>query len=71
MEIKYPFILITIPIVLITYLIISKKRKDTYTNGSKIANTDYIKKSKYYKNRIHKYQFIKYILMYGCIRICR
>lgn len=59
MEIKYPFILITIPIVLITYLIISKKRKDTYTNGSKIANTDYIKKSKYYKNRIHKYQFIK------------
>ena len=59
MEIKYPFILITIPVILITYLIFNRKKKDNYTSGSKIANTDYIKKSKYYKNRIQKYKFIK------------
>ncbi len=60
MEIKYPYIMIILIMILIFYLIVSKKNIK-YTTGSKIANTFYLKKTNYYKKKIRQYKVIKYI----------
>ena len=59
MEIKYPLLLIALPIVVIICLVLIKKKNEDYKEGSKIANTEYLKNSKYYKKIIKKYNFIK------------
>ena len=60
MEIKYPYIMIILIMILIFYLIVSKKNIK-YTTGSKIANTFYLKNTNYYKKKIRQYKVIKYI----------
>ena len=59
MEIRYPLVLIVLPIIVIICLLFIKKKDEKYKDGSKIANTEYLKSSKYYKKIIRKYNFIK------------
>ncbi len=62
MELRYPLIVILLVIALICYIFLGKKRKVKFTKGSKIANTNYIKNTDYYKNKIKKYNFMVKIL---------
>ena len=59
MEVKYPLIIITLPIVVIICLLLIKKKNENFKVGSKIANTEYLKNSKYYKIIVKRYNFIK------------
>lgn len=61
MELMYPGVIVVIIICLILGIAIytiklNKKRK--YTNGKKIANTQYIKETKYYKDKIREYNIL-------------
>ena len=60
MTIKYKIIPIIITIIFIIIFIFSKSK---YKNGSKITNLDFLKKSKYYKNKILQYTIIKIIII--------
>lgn len=60
MEIKYPFLIIIIPLIIFSLLFTLKKKKDNFKDGSKIANTSFIKETDYYKNKIREYNIIKY-----------
>ena len=68
MALRYPFFLIIISIGIIIYFIINKKKKENYTIGSKIANTNYIKNSNYYKKKVKEFNLIKKIIyiIFGC-----
>jgi len=59
MEIRYPVVLIFIPLVLFLVFFFTKKKKAIYKEGSKIANTDLIMKTDYFKKKIREYNIIK------------
>ena len=59
MELRYPIFIIIIAISIIIYFVLSKKKKEKFSIGSKIANTNYLKNSNYYKKKIKEYSFIK------------
>ena len=59
MEIKYPILLIITPALILIILYIIKKKKTEYEDGSKIANTEYIKSTEYYKRKVKEYKLIK------------
>ena len=62
MELRYP---IFIPITIIAFsilFIIGKKKIQKYKDGSKIANTQYLKNTIYYKKIIRRYNFYKFVL---------
>lgn len=63
MELRYPFIIIIIIIIIIGYFFLSKKQDNKYKNGSKIANTQYLKNTDYYKIKIKEYNIIKKAIM--------
>lgn len=66
MELRYPIVILIILIVIICYFIFSKKEKGKYTSGSKIANTNYIKNTDYYKKKIKEYKLITKIIQLSC-----
>jgi len=66
MELEYPFILYIGIIVLSILLFLQFKRKDTYTNGKKIANTKYVKKLEYYTELMKKYKMLTYSIKGIC-----
>lgn len=73
MELRYPFLLIIVGIVLIINFILFKKKKVNFENGSKIANTSYLRNTDYFKKRLHKYNMFVKILIFCCyfsILIC-
>ena len=72
MELRYPFIIIIIIIIIIFYFSLSKKGNIKYKKGSKIANTQYIKNTDYYKKKIKEYNILKKIIMtfFGIAIIC-
>ena len=63
MEIKYPILLLIIPITIIGYLFLSKEKKIENKSGSKIANTSFIKNTEYYKKLLSKFKIYKMILL--------
>ncbi len=62
MELRYPILMIIIIILIILYLVFFKRKKCKYTNGTKIANTEYIKNTDYYQKRLKIYNILKRIL---------
>ena len=58
MEIKNPIVIIIIAIISIVLIFIKFNKKSQYKNGKKVANTKYIKETKYYKNKYMKYKFL-------------
>ena len=62
MEIMYPIAIIIGIVFSILIVIISLKKKVQYTNGKKVANTQYIKETEYYKSKLKKYQTLSIIL---------
>lgn len=67
MELRYPIILILLLILFVYIFIRTKKEKKSFDIGSKIANTNYIKKTKYYQNKIKKYKLLRAIIELSCI----
>lgn len=61
MEIRYPFLLIILIILLIIFISYNKETKNDYHKGSKIANTNYIKNTKYYQKKLKQYKYIKHL----------
>lgn len=67
MELVYPFVLI-IGIPIIIFLAVKNlKRNDSYENGKKIANTQYIKDLPYYKDILKKYKILTYVIQGVCL----
>ena len=62
MEIMYPIVIIICLILGLAIFFINFNKKSKYTNGKKVANTKYIKRKKYYKEKIKKYNILKNIL---------
>lgn len=67
MEIRYPILLLIIPIAIILYLIIYKDKKIEEKTGSKIANTSYLKNTEYYKMLLRKYKILRIVLIISFI----
>lgn len=66
MELVYPFVLIIgIPVVIFLFFI-NLKKDDSYENGKKIANTEYVKELPYYKEILKKYRKLTYIIESLC-----
>ena len=63
MEIGYPIIIVLAIVAFIVISIVTRKKKDTYKKGSKIANTKYIKESSYYKNKLAIYKLFSFIVI--------
>lgn len=67
MELAYPWVLyIGIPI-LIILILLKFKKKNTYKNGKKIANTEYTKKLDYYKSIMRKYKILAFLIKTVCV----
>lgn len=67
MELVYPFVLfIGIPL-LVILIILRLKKKDTYKQGKKIANTEYTKNLEYYKQILRKYKILTFSMKTICI----
>lgn len=65
MDIRYPILLIIIPLIIIGYLLLVKNKNNNTEkkSKSKIANTYLIKNTDYYKSILRKYKLYKYILL--------
>ena len=68
MEIMYPIAIIVLLIVGVILLFV-KPNKKVYTDGKKVANTQYIKETEYYKTKVKKYNIISNIIK-GLIFLC-
>ncbi len=55
MELMYPIALIICFVLSIALFFIKFNKKSNYTNGKKVANTQYIKETEYYKAKMKKY----------------
>jgi len=62
MELMYPIVIVICVIIVAIMLILNKKKKEQYVNGKKVANTKYIKETKYYKEKIKKYKIISSLI---------
>ena len=58
MELMYPIAIIIGVAFSIILLYISLKKKVAYTSGTKVANTQYIKETQYYKSKLKKYKIL-------------
>ncbi len=65
MELRYPYLILVVGIVFVITLFIKRKKDTSYSTGSKIANTSYIKNTDYYKRKTKIYK-----IMYNIARIC-
>lgn len=67
MELVYPFVLfIGIPL-LVILIILKLKKKETYKQGKKIANTEYTKNLDYYKQILRKYKILTITIKTICV----
>jgi len=72
MEIMYPIAIIICLILGVVILFIKFNKKEQYTDGKKVANTKYIKETKYYKEKLKKYNILSNIIKFisiACIVI--
>lgn len=58
MELMYPIAVIACLISIVAVIFFNKTHKSKYSNGKKIANTQFIKQTEYYKQRLRKYNLI-------------
>lgn len=58
MELMYPIAILICLICGLTLLFWNKYYKEKYSKGKKIANTQYIKESDYYKSKLKKYKIL-------------
>ena len=58
MELMYPFAIIVCLICVVVIIFWNKAHKNKYSNGKKIANTQFIKETEYYKQKLKKYKFL-------------
>ena len=58
MELMYPIAIVACLICSIAIIFWNKTHKSKYSNGKKIANTQFIKETEYYKQKIRKYNLI-------------
>lgn len=67
MELAYPLALfIGIPL-LVILIILKFKKKETYKQGKKIANTEYTKNLDYYKQILRKYKILTFSIKTICV----
>ena len=67
MEIVYPFVLIIgIPIIIVL-CVLKLNKNDSYENGKKVANTEYVKELPYYKEMLEKYKKLTYLIEGICV----
>ncbi len=59
MVIKYPLLIIILPIIIFLFLYFTKAKKKEKTKGSTIANTSFLKETDYYKKLLSDYKFYK------------
>ena len=57
MEMRYPYVIL-IGLIIIVIAIILKTKKTSYKDGTRIANTSFIKELPYFKKRVRNYKFI-------------
>ena len=62
MEIRYPILIFIFIALFIIIFFISNKKKETKKNNIKIANTNIIKRTEYYKKILTRYRIILYLL---------
>lgn len=62
MELMYPVVIIICLIFLVVIVFFKFDRKEKYTDGKKVANTKYIKETKYYQEKVKKYRIFSNIL---------
>lgn len=62
MDLKYPILVLLLPLLVGLYVFLTKKKKVEKTSGSKIANTFFVKNTDYFKKRWRSYVFYKTIL---------
>ena len=62
MELMYPIVIVACLICSIAIIFWNKTQKNKYSNGKKIANTQFIKETDYYKNKIKKYNLMVRII---------
>ena len=67
MEIRYPLLLILLPIGIGIYLFYPKQKEEKQNKGSKIANTLFLKNTDYYKKLLKDYKIYKGVLYIACI----
>ncbi len=67
MEIRNPILLIIGILIIIVIPFIFKRKKHQYDNGTKIANTKFLKENSYYQDKIKKYKKLTLILKTICI----
>ena len=63
MVLKYPLLIVILPICIIVFLYLTKKKKNNQDQGSKIANTNFVKNTSYYQKLLKSYQFYKVLLI--------
>ena len=71
MELMYPIIVVICIIISIIIYFLKINNNEKYTEGKKIANTKYIKETKYYKSKIKTFKIISiFIKVMNIIIIC-
>ena len=67
LEIMYKELIILVFIIVIVLLLGVKKGESKYTKGVVVANTKYVKNTKYYKRLLFKYRIYKILIKVFCI----
>lgn len=66
MELRYPYLII-IGLIIITFvLFLFKKKHHQFNGGIKLANTQYLKNSLYYKKILKRYKFMMIFIKVSC-----
>ena len=58
MELMYPVVIIVSLLVCVSLFFINFNKKKEYTDGKKVANTKFIKETKYYKSKVKRYKML-------------
>ena len=69
MELIYPVAIIICLVLGIAIFFIRLKKKRKYTSGKKVANTQFIKETEYYKTKVRKYNILSNLIKVFCV-IC-
>ncbi len=62
MEIMYPIVIIIAVAILIAIFLIKSKNNNNYVEGKKVANTNFVKETEYYKNRVKAYKRLSMLI---------
>lgn len=67
MELRYPFVIVILVLLVIASFFLFKNKKKNYTAGSKIANTHYVKNTSYFKKKLKEYKIMITLIQVACI----